>query len=136
MSRRLAREIALQSLYQVDFTKTEMEAALQAALEEHATATAAAQDYARLLVEGTLSHLEAIDAKICEYAQHWELSRMPIIDRNVLRIAVYEMLFADEKQPVSIAVNEAVELAKEFGSAKSGGFVNGVLGKMMRDEDK
>lgn len=135
MSRRIARELVLQSLFQVDFTKTEPETALATAMEAHGVeADEASVVYARQVLLGTVAHLAEIDAKISGHAKNWELSRMPVVDRNILRLAVYEMLFAEEKQPVSIAVNEAVELAKLYGSEKSGSFINGVLGQLMRDE--
>ena len=135
MSRRIARELVLQSLFQVDFTKTEPEAALAAAMEaQGVVAGEASVAYARQVLLGTVAHLAEIDAKISGHAKNWELSRMPVVDRNILRLAVYEMLFAEEKQPVNIAVNEAVELAKLYGSEKSGSFINGVLGQLMRDE--
>ena len=135
MSRRIARELVLQSLFQVDFTKTTPEIALAAAMEAQGVeAGDASVVYAKQVLAGTVQNLEAIDAKISGHAKNWELSRMPMVDRNILRMAVYEMLFADEKQPVNIAVNEAVELAKLYGSEKSGSFINGVLGQLMRDE--
>ena len=135
MIRRIARELVLQSLFQVDFTKTEPEAALAAAMEAQGVeAGEASVAYARQVLLGTVAHLAEIDAKISGHAKNWELSRMPVVDRNILRLAVYEMLFAEEKQPVNIAVNEAVELAKLYGSEKSGSFINGVLGQLMRDE--
>jgi N utilization substance protein B len=135
MSRRIARELVLQSLFQVDFTKTTPEIALAAAMEAQGVeAGDASVVYAKQVLAGTVQNLEAIDAKISGHAKNWELSRMPMVDRNILRMAVYEMLFAQEKQPVNIAVNEAVELAKLYGSEKSGSFINGVLGQLMRDE--
>lgn len=135
MSRRIARELVLQSLFQIDFTKAEPEKALAAAMEEQGVeAEDTAVTYARNVLLGTVAKMAEIDAKISGHAKNWELSRMPIVDRNILRMAVYEMLFADEKQPVNIAVNEAVELAKLYGSEKSGSFINGVLGQLMRDE--
>jgi N utilization substance protein B len=134
MSRRTARELVLQSLYQVDFSKADPETALQASMEErNVEEDALTANYARTVLMGTVANMDAIDEKIGQYAKNWELSRMPIIDRNILRMAVYEMLFAEEKQPVNIAVNEAVEIAKLYGTEKSSGFINGVLGQMMRN---
>jgi N utilization substance protein B len=135
MSRRIARELVLQSLFQIDFTKTEPEKALAAAMDAQGVeAGDASVTYAEQVLQGTMQNLAAIDAKISGHAKNWELSRMPMVDRNILRMAVYEMLFAPEKQPVNIAVNEAVELAKLYGSEKSGSFINGLLGQLMRDE--
>ncbi|MEE3381161.1 MAG: transcription antitermination factor NusB [Succiniclasticum sp.] len=146
MIRRTAREIVLQSLFQMDFTDAKPEEALEIALEvqnedegaknpaAHRAEVAKALPYARTVLEGTEANLEAIDGLIAKYAINWDVKRMPGIDRNILRLAIYEMCFAEEKVPVNIAVNEAVELAKEFGSDASSRFVNGVLGKMMRDQ--
>ena len=86
------------------------------------------------MLKGTAEKLEEIDALIGKYAINWDVKRMPGIDRNILRMAVYEMRFAEEKVPVNVAVNEAVELAKMFGTDKSARFINGVLGKLMREE--
>ncbi len=146
MIRRTAREIVLQSLFQMDFTDAKPEEALEIALEvqnedegaknpaAHRAEVAKALPYARTVLEGTEANLEAIDGLIAKYAINWDVKRMPGIDRNILRLAIYELCFAEEKVPVNIAVNEAVELAKEFGSDASSRFVNGVLGKMMRDQ--
>lgn len=141
MIRRTAREIVLQSLFQMDFTDAKPEEALEIALEvqnedegaknpaAHRAEVAKALPYARTVLEGTEANLEAIDGLIAKYAINWDVKRMPGIDRNILRLAIYEMCFAEEKVPVNIAVNEAVELAKEFGSDASSRFVNGVLGR-------
>ena len=151
MIRRVAREMVLQSLFQIDFTQAAPEEALQVALEEQKSGDFSeevpeaeenrkpadvdkAEGYAREVLQGVIANLAEIDKKIGQYAVNWDLKRMPGIDRNLLRIAVYEMLYAREKQPVNIAVNEAVELAKLYGSEKSGSFINGVLGQLMRDE--
>ena len=146
MIRRTAREIVLQSLFQMDFTDAKPEEALEIALEvqnedegaknpaAHRAEVAKALPYARTVLEGTEANLEAIDGLIAKYAINWDVKRMPGIDRNILRLAIYEMCFAEEKVPVNIAVNEAVELAKEFGSDASSRFVNGVLGQLMRDQ--
>ncbi len=82
--------------------------------------------YARQLVEGTLAHGDAIDEVIRRQAENWRLERMPNIDRNILRIAVYEMLH-EESVPKVVIVDEAIELAKKFGSESSGRFINGLL---------
>ena len=133
MIRRTAREIVLQSLFQMALeVQNEDEGAKNPAA--HRAEVAKALPYARTVLEGTEANLEAIDGLIAKYAINWDVKRMPGIDRNILRLAIYEMCFAEEKVPVNIAVNEAVELAKEFGSDASSRFVNGVLGKMMRDQ--
>ena len=139
MIRRVAREMVLQSLFQMDFTQAEPAEALAIALEvqqdeEKSEEAAKAVKYAEKVLKGTAEKLTEIDALIGKYAINWDVKRMPGIDRNILRMAIYEMRFADEKVPVNVAVNEAVELAKMFGTDKSARFINGVLGKLMREE--
>lgn len=139
MIRRVAREMVLQSLFQMDFTQAEPEEALKISFgvqcdEEKCDEAEKALPYAEKVLKGTASQLQEIDALIGKYAINWEVRRMPGIDRNILRMAVYEMRFAEEKLPVTVAVNEAVELAKQFGSDKSARFINGVLGRLMREE--
>lgn len=151
MSRRLAREVVLQSLFQIDFTACEVEQALNSSLAEHdefiylaeteevsdelqvkRVACQKAKNYAELVLNGVLANLEAIDAKLSQYAVDWTVERMPAADRNILRIAVYEMLFAEDKIAPGVAINEAVEIAKLYGSEEAPRFINGVLGKMVR----
>lgn len=90
--------------------------------------------YARRLVEGASEHGEAIDALIRRFAENWRLERMPIIDRNILRLAIYEMLY-ESSVPKVVIVDEAIELAKKFGSENSGRFVNGLLDGVLKSED-
>lgn len=85
--------------------------------------------YARLLVSGIQVHQAEIDELIARYADRWSIDRMPVIDRNVVRMAVFELLWCDDV-PVAVAINEAVELAKAFSTDDSGRFVNGVLGRI------
>ena len=133
MIRRIAREVALQSLFQIDFNSCEAEVAVDAALTEHEEENASkARDYALLLVQGVLDNKEAIDARLGEYAIDWTVERMSATDRNILRVAVYEMLFAEPAVACGIAINEAVEVAKAYGTEESPRFVNGVLGKLAK----
>ena len=139
MIRRVAREMVLQSLFQMDFTGADPSEALAIALEvqqdeEKSEEAAKAVAYAEKVLKGTAEKLPEIDALIGKYAINWDVKRMPGIDRNILRMAIYEMRFGDERVPVNVAVNEAVELAKQFGTEKSARFINGVLGKLMREE--
>jgi N utilization substance protein B len=85
-----------------------------------------AQDYARVIVKGTRKHLARIDKEIVDVAENWELSRMAALDRNVLRLAVFEMLEREDIPP-AVAINEAVSIAKKYSTKDSGGFVNGIL---------
>ena len=133
MIRRIAREVALQSLFQIDFNSCEAEVAVDAALTEHEEENAPkARDYALLLVQVVLDNKEAIDARLGEYAIDWTVERMSATDRNILRVAVYEMLFAEQAVACGIAINEAVEVAKAYGTEESPRFVNGVLGKLAK----
>ncbi|MDO5787095.1 MAG: transcription antitermination factor NusB [Phascolarctobacterium sp.] len=133
MIRRIAREVALQSLFQIDFNSCEAEAAVEAALTEHDEENAPkAYDYALALVQGVLANKEAIDARLSEYAIDWTVERMPATDRNILRVAAYEMLFAEKSVAAGVAINEAVEVAKAYGTEESPRFVNGVLGKLAK----
>ncbi len=135
MIRRIARELVLQSLFQIDFAQNEGEVALAAAIEERDDKIAAkARPYAATVLNGVLANSMVIDAKISEYAIDWRLDRMPSVDRNILRIAVYEMFFAAEKLVPNVAINEAVEIAKIYGTDDTPRFINGVLGKMVRED--
>jgi N utilization substance protein B len=124
--RHKARMIALQALYEVDAVMRRPEAVTERLLGE-ARLTEANSEFVRELINGTIKHREEIDSKIQKYAPAWPIDQLAIIDRNILRLAIFEILF-DNKVPVKVAVSEAVELAKTFGSDKSSKFVNGVLG--------
>ena len=133
MIRRIA--LVLQSLFQIDFAQVDSTAALDAAIEERADKSAEkARAYALDVLNGVLTNNEAIDTKISEYAIDWTLERMPAVDRNILRVAVYEMFFAPEKLVPNVAINEAVEIAKIYGTDDTPRFINGVLGKMVRSD--
>lgn len=135
MIRRIARELVLQSLFQIDFSEGEGANALNAAIEERADKSAEkARAYAQDVLNGVLANNGAIDAKIGEFAIDWSLDRMPAVDRNILRIAVYEMFFAEDKLVPNVAINEAVEIAKIYGTDDTPRFINGVLGKMVRSD--
>ena len=135
MIRRIARELVLQSLFQIDFAQVDCEAALNAAVEERSDKKKKkAKEYAQDVLNGVLANSEAIDARISEYAIDWTLERMPAVDRNILRVAVYEMFFAAEKLVPNVAINEAVEIAKIYGTDDTPRFINGVLGKMVRSD--
>jgi len=128
--RRLAREVALKTLFAVDLGKVKPERVLDDLLAEVDLPPRDAQ-FARELVIGTLAHLEEIDPIIARQAVGWTIDRMATIDRNILRMALYEILHRDDI-PDSVAVNEAVELAKRYGDAESSKFVNGILGEIVR----
>ena len=131
-TRRKAREMALQMLYQSDVGGAEGEQVLAGFRPTEYSADAErAFSYARSLVEGTLSHRQEIDELIRQQAEHWRLERMPPVDRNILRLAVYEFLYQTDV-PKLVILDEAIELAKEFGSEQSGRFVNGLLDGILK----
>lgn len=125
MSRRLARQKALQVLFQVDVGRTSLELAWREVLEG-ARLSEKNLEYAKALVRGTLEHLEEIDRLIEEHSWEWRLERMGNVDRNVLRLGVYELLY-DSSVPPNVVINEAIELAKLYHDEEAGRFVNGIL---------
>ena len=131
--RRTARTVALQALYEIDTTGHEPEGVMQRRIAEDGLAPEAGE-YARELVNGVLQNITAIDRLIQKAAPAWPFTQMAKIDRNIIRIALYEALFRSNKVPFKVVVNEAVELAKLFGSESSGRFVNGVVGSIVTQE--
>ncbi|MGH2805938.1 MAG: transcription antitermination factor NusB [Actinomycetota bacterium] len=148
-ARRAARRLALDVLYEAEIRDvlprdafelrrsggwvlptTDDEASPEEAGEEP---TEEALAYARYLTEGVEDHHADIDELITRYADRWAIQRMPVVDRNVIRIALFELLWADDV-PVAVAINEAVELAKSFSTDDSGRFVNGLLGRIAETE--
>jgi len=127
-SRRKARVTALQSLYEVDSVGREADTVVERQLAE-GDLVEENRAFARELVSGVIRHRDEIDRRIREFAPAWPLEQIAMIDRNILRLAIFEILF-DNKVPVKVAINEAVELAKSYGSGTSAKFVNGVLGSL------
>jgi N utilization substance protein B len=125
-TRHKARMIALQALYEIDSVGRRAETAVERLLAE-AGLSEANNELVRELVSGTIHHREEIDGNIHKFAPAWPVEQIAMVDRNILRLAIFEILF-DNKVPVKVAVSEAVELAKTFGSDNSSRFVNGVLG--------
>ena len=128
-----AREVALKILYQKDIMHRAIEVEAEKFLEGEEVAVPEVKDFANRLVFGVSDHLEAIDKKISGYATNWQLKRMAVIDRNVLRLGVFELFYANDIPP-KVSINEAVELAKKYGDAESSKFVNGVLDKIHKTE--
>jgi N utilization substance protein B len=124
--RRQGRMIALQTLYEYDTTQHVADAILDRHAEQRHLPPRVV-DFAKELLGGVLTHLPEIDARIEQAAQEWPIQQMAKIDKNILRLAIYEILF-NNTVPAKAAINEAVELAKTFGSDTSSRFVNGVLG--------
>ncbi|GGI95886.1 N utilization substance protein B [Alicyclobacillus cellulosilyticus] len=131
MGRHEARRCALQALYQIDVGRVRPAAAVAHVLAEaeHPKRERDAE-YVRTLVEGTAAHREAIDELLAKHVQGWRLDRIAKVDLNVLRLAVYELMY-ERDVDVATIVDEAVELAKEFGTEASGRFVNGVLARVL-----
>ena len=127
-----ARVVALQALFEMDCVGHPGATALELRLEEAALPDQGIE-FARDLVQGVAADIAAFDKLIEHYAPEWPVDQIAIIDRNILRIAIYEILRCDST-PVKVAINEAVELAKQFGSDSSGRFVNGVLGSLVTRE--
>lgn len=133
-SRRRGREAALQMLYQVDLSGVTPEQAI-GAYWAHLGANREGEAFANKLVRGWSEHRERIDNVIREVSQHWRLERMARVDRNILRLATFELMGLEDV-PRRVTLNEAVELAKRFGSEGSPGFVNGVLDRIASDLGK
>ena len=127
-SRRKARAIAMQVLYEVDTTRHEVEEVLGRLLAEEDLSEDNSA-FVRQLVSQTVQHREEVDHNIQRFAPSWPISQIAVIDRNILRLAISEILF-DNRVIVKVAINEAVELAKKFGGENSSKFVNGVLGSI------
>ncbi|MFA4904195.1 MAG: transcription antitermination factor NusB [Desulfobaccales bacterium] len=125
-SRSRCREWALQFLYQGEFSEPPDPAALERFWSHFQDEEGAPPAYLEELVAGVGSHVEELDALIVRYSEHWRLERMTVVDRNLLRLAIYELLYQPGIPP-KVVINEAVEMAKRYGSEASGGFVNGIL---------
>lgn len=127
-SRRKAREIALQLVYSTDFCADKVEEHLSLYWECYPSEYEI-MEFANTLVRGTMANLAIIDGLITRYTKNWNLKRMASVDRNILRIAIYELVYY-RQTPINVVINEAVELAKKFSTIESGGFVNGILDKI------
>ncbi len=134
-NRHLARSIVMQTLYQWDF-RNKPSAALPAIIDElrdqFGTDLAENASYITKTADAIIANIEAVDARIADYASNWPIDQMALIDRNILRIGVYE-LYINKNIPSKVAINEAIELAKNYGGPSSGKFVNGILGAMYND---
>ena len=127
-ARRKARAIALQALYEIDSAGHDVEAVVTRFLAEGGLSEEN-DAFVRELVSKVIQNREKIDHNIQKFATAWPIEQIPVVDRNILRLAIFEILF-DNKVSVKVAINEAVELAKKFGSDNSPKFVNGVLGSV------
>jgi transcription antitermination protein NusB len=127
-ARRKARTVALQALYEIDCTNHPADMVLEERLAEQPLG-AELNDFARSLVHGVIARAQVLDQLIQEFAPEWPLDQMALIDRNILRMAIWEFA-VDRQTPIKVAINEAVELAKLYGSDSAPRFVNGVLGAL------
>ena len=130
--RRKAREVALQFLYQLDQTGAADPAPFETDFWKRHPVDEEARAFAASLVRGAKMQQAKIDAIIAESTEHWDLERMAVVDRNILRMAVYELL-CEPGVPPKVAINEAIEIAKKFGTAESSRFINGVLDRIHRE---
>lgn len=130
--RSLSREMALQILFQWEFSKTlDFQQSLQL-YEENFSLHPSSLEYARQLLNGIIENKEALDSLVSKYATHWHIDRLSLVDKNVMRIALYELKYLNFNP--RIAINEAVNLAKKYGTQDSGAFVNGVLDRIAKAE--
>ena len=133
-SRHLSRSIAMQSLYEKDFMgdKVDLEEVLERNIREFGPGLEDT-DFARKLALGVAENMDKIDKIIEKAAPEWPIEQINIVDRNVLRIGLYELIYSNKEEvPPKVAINEAIELAKMFGGESSGKFINGVLGTVFK----
>src|SRR6266404_3869493 len=135
-SRRKARECALQMLFAADVAETPSDEVVRTYWAElgESELDETARDFATRLAAGTLANLELLDERIRSRAEHWRISRMAVVDRNILRLAVYEFLY--EPTPRTVAINEALEIARRFSTYEATQFINGILDAIKRDLDE
>ncbi|MBI5788714.1 MAG: transcription antitermination factor NusB [Candidatus Schekmanbacteria bacterium] len=129
--RRKGRELALQLLFQLHFNQDDIPGSIDIFWENQPECLPEAREFARILVAGTLDNLSAIDALIEKYAENWEIGRMAIVDRNILRFAVFELRFKQDIPP-KVTINEAIEIAKKYSTPDSSRFINGILDKIAK----
>lgn len=136
-SRHLARSIVMQTLFEWDFwgmDETKLSEFTKQNIEEFGPGLDSEKDFIRELIKGVLKNREKIDAIIEKTAPEWPIAQINLIDRNVLRLGIYELLLGKRDEvPPKVAINEAIELAKNFGGESSGSFINGVLGTIYRE---
>jgi transcription antitermination protein NusB len=135
-SRRKARECALQMLFAADVAETPADDVVRSYWAElgESDLDQTARDFATRLAAQTLANLELLDERIRSRAEHWRISRMAVVDRNILRLAVYEFLY--EPTPRTVAINEALEIARRFSTYEATQFINGILDAIKRDLDE
>ncbi|MGB3861662.1 MAG: transcription antitermination factor NusB [Candidatus Aminicenantaceae bacterium] len=132
--RRKARESTLQILFQLEFNDSDAEKAFRQYWKDK-KATKEVKDYCRWLIKGITSHQESIDRSIQSVSKRWRLSRMPVVDRNILRMAVFELLYEEDVAP-AIIINEAIEISKKFSGEQAAMFINGVLDTLRKNANE
>lgn len=132
-NRRMARECALQSLYYADSAKTVTENIVLEYASDFRKDLGDCFPFCEDLVTGTSKHLEEIDKIVSMYAKNWTIARMSAVDRSILRMATYEMVFSTEKTPIPAIIDEAIELAKKYSTENSSKFINGLLDQLKRE---
>ena len=128
-----AREHALKVLYAIDITGHDPEQCIEVFWKDNEESDKETKDFANSIILGSCENREVIDKVITTHATNWQLKRMAVIDRNVLRAATYELLFCTDVPP-KVAINEAIDIAKKYGDKDSGSFVNGILDKISKTE--
>ncbi|MDI7258949.1 MAG: transcription antitermination factor NusB [Thermodesulfobacteriota bacterium] len=129
--RRRSREFALQVLYQLEISRRDAFQTL-AQSRENFPSEEGDDEFSEFVVLGVTKHLEEIDQLIKKYSEHWRLDRIAFIDRNILRMAIFELLYCEEIPP-KVTINEAIDLAKRYGSEESGSFINGILDRIQNE---
>jgi len=126
-----SREFALQALYQLNITKQDVNALLTQ-FQKHFLPGREVDEFLRRLVLGVLEHCEELDRLIEQYSENWRLDRIDVIDRNILRMALFELLYCEDIPP-KVTINEAIDLGKRYGSEDSGSFINGILDRIQNE---
>lgn len=131
MKRRRSREYALQILFQLELTGSELNGELLREFWDGNDEDREVREFTLNIVKNTLEHINAIDGIIKKAAQHWSIERMAVIDRNILRAATYELVYRKDIPP-PVVINEAIEIAKKYSTEESASFINGILDKIAR----
>ena len=131
-ARRRARELAVQFLYQMEANPLEPHEALES-FRQSVSASRQVKEFATRIVAGVQQYREEIDRIIGKYSEHWRLERIDRVDKNILRMGVFELLYCDDI-PVKVALNEAIDIGKQFGTEESGAFINGIPDKISKME--
>lgn len=133
--RRQARILALQAMYQHDAGHRPAGEVFSSFWDSRGETSPEVRQFVEELVSGFLEHSERIDLLIKEYSRHWEPERMAVVDRNILRLAIFELLYREDIPP-KVTINEFVDVAKKFSTEESGAFVNGILDRIFREQGK